>query len=612
MSAAPPLIAVLWFAATAAIAGAQESARKPLFGRALAAGLPLPRATVTLVGIPHWFDPNRDVADVVEAQTDGRGQFRAQLVPGLPYMGFCVGEATADGIRARGAVQGWFGAGAIVEFECAPATGPFAVRATGLAAWAGDGPLQVRARPCAPGTMWPLPWAQLLSASPGDGDLQSTTWPALPAGLFEVRTAAGVPLLLAPAYLEQPEVTVAVPPPVSLLCRVVDGAGAPIAGAAVRLRGESFADEGVDGIATVRWRVEPMLGRTAADGTLALRLPIADPFAVGAGANALFVASAAGHQERVSGFQGRSWYRDDRRLEPDGRRDLSFALPAVVPLHGKVVFGGVPAPTGEVRLRAVAKLHYGGAFVHDARRYAAPIGADGVFALDGVPTDPHALDLTVVDDKGPLFGAPAVPARQQANVVDLAAVGRLRVSVLDVRSGPAAGHPVYLCQQSGRPGDAPAPQRWCLDAAGRADLRVWPGEWFVFAADVEGSCWRRVTVAAGAQETVELPLVAHPVARGVLFDATGQPAAGAVLEIRRIVVDKIADRDLALAARLLRAIWSKFTRRVRTDAAGTYAMPFPVVPELRVEAQWCRAGSVTSIFTVSSGEATERLQLGER
>jgi len=588
----------------AAAVVAQGHANKPLVGQVRGPDGPLAAASVTLVGIGSWFDPTLDAPDVVEVATDARGFFRADVRPGLPYAAFAAGPPDARGARSRSAVDGWFGAGATITLVCGAADGPFAVAVKGLDAWAAAGPLQRTARPACEGGML-LPFA-VGNAGDAAGVAQ---WPAMPGGAVGIAAADGRLMWLRAAPLGGAD-ALTLPPPRELRALVVDDHGAPVPGATIRWRVDVFADGGIDGVQTLRRRIEVPVGTTLADGTVALRLPIDDPRDRLAGAYAMFVASAPGKQERVSGYDGTHWVRDDLRIAPDGDTTLRFTLPPVPPVRGAVTFDGAPAGRfGAARLDVVAKLEVGkGSYMHDPRSYATAVAADGTFAFDGVPVDVRQSQLLLFPrDGGAPIAAPPVAGREPAAPVELTALATLQLSLFDARRGPAAGHVVYLRVEPGpQAAVAPSTLRTCVDAAGRAELALWPGEWFVFAADGEACAWSRVTLRAGQRQGCELRLEAFPVVRGQLRGDDGAPVAGAAVVLRGIATaSSVAPAGDPLARVFLRAHAQRMLRAACSDRDGAFAIPCPPLDDLVFNVQFVSGARSSQRFDLRRGETLD-------
>jgi hypothetical protein len=175
--------------AAAAIAQSPAApSRRPLLGTVRAAdGSAAAGAQVTLWGIRAHADLAVDAPDVVTAVADERGRFHAAVITEVPYCGFAV-TAGAAGARGTSPLLGWFGAGALVEFACAPPRPRLVARCVGGENWPALGPLTWSLLP-ASGERALGPALPLLSDAGGDAAV-----PEVPAGracLCETRTAAG-------------------------------------------------------------------------------------------------------------------------------------------------------------------------------------------------------------------------------------------------------------------------------------------------------------------------------------------------------------------------------------------------------------------------------------
>jgi hypothetical protein len=582
---------------------AQAPARRPVFGRvAASSGEPIPGATVTLVGFPSHLDPQREAPDVVVAVADARGQYRAAVIAGLPYFGCACGPEADGGAVARSELRGWFGAGAIVDFQCAAPDGPFDVTVGGLEAWADDAPLTFHVRPEPYGHAVHLPFAVPVAAD-ADGRV---AWPALPRGVLELRAAGEV--LWHERIRPQADAVSAVPAPQVVPCTVVDELGAPIAGAEIRVRVGAFSDRPVDGIETLRGHRTRLLARTDADGNAALRLPFeGDLFAKSTHETVMFTARAPGRVERVSSLGGRNRYRDDQLAPHEENKTLCFALARAKPVEGTVRHGARAARQGAtVRAHVTGKLETKGGYLHDARMYDGTVDADGRFAIDCVPDDPHAIRLALLTQGGVVPFEVAV-RRGEAAMLDLAAVATLRLLVLDTRHGPGAGLVVYLRQLSGR-GGAGATTRCCVDGAGRGEWQLAAGTWFVFTADDTGVAFANVTLDAGRASAVELALEPYPLLRGTLADDLGRPCADARLHVRGQGGSGGLKDDAKIARSLLADRLGRLLRAVRTGPDGSFAIPCAPFPGYVVTAQFVGEGQRTDAFPLDPAKSPVQLR----
>ncbi|MGE3175381.1 MAG: hypothetical protein AB7O97_22340 [Planctomycetota bacterium] len=582
-------------------------ARRPQLGRVLDGRSPVPGATVTLIGIPAHFDPRAEQADVVTVTADAGGRYRAGLRPGVPYLAFAAAADGADGAFRCAEVRGWFGAGALVDHYLAAASGPYEAELAGGAAWSAGGPLQLYARPTLDShALLPLRMPCALDDSGG------ARWPALPFGSFEVTSADGAPLLLAPLR-GMPEQRIELPAPAIIAARVVDERGDGIAGAAIWLRMGTFHDGSIDGVATLRRPYERLVGLTDADGAAALSVPGFDPFDVAADP-LVFAARAPGRVERLSGFLGRAWLRDDRRVPAEGTPELRFTLSPATPLTGRVQLGSVSAAAGAtVRLAAVAKLFGDGmSYTHDPRSYDGVVGDDGTFAIDGVPDHLHSSELVLLTGAGaPIECTGCVEGRMPPAVVDLASIARLRLSVLGIRSGPAAGTAIYVCEVDppGAPGRG-RPRRHCLDGAGRLELSLNSGPWFVLAADETGCAWSERALLPGEDAALELHMQPYPMVAGTLRDDQGAPVGGARVVLRGVQVEtsERADRGGdALARALLRTRLERMLQYVMTLDDGSFEIPYLPLDSLTVTVRLAGGGRTTADFRLRGDQ--DALQL---
>jgi hypothetical protein len=562
-------------AASAIAQSPAAPARKPLLGTVRAAdGSAAAGAQVTLWGIRAHADLAVDAPDVVTAVADERGRFHAAVILEVPYCGFAV-TAGAPGARGCSPLQGWFGAGALVEFACAPSRPLLVARCVGGENWPALGPLTWSLLP-AVGERALGPALPLRFDAGGDAAV-----PDAPAGrscICEARTAAGALLwsTLPPRFGAEP---VCLPAPRAIPLRAVDESGEPVAGAMIRVRAGFRGDALVDGIETMRAIVWRELGHTGADGRLQVELPLQrDPFADPVGENVLFSALADGCAETVSGFAGTSLVIDDNR-QPRGERELRFTLRRATAPACELAGGGRQLRGTRLRVLAVAPLSAGGAgFTHDQRVYEGTADAGGKVRLAGMP--PHIKAVREI--ALPPDGAPPVllPPRRQAeplSSIQLGDAAELRLRLLDAARGPLAGCAGYLRPVDSAPFGDLAATRFCTDPAGACTLRPWPGEWYLFAESDTGFVFARCTVARGRSD---LEFAEQPYAhcRGVLMGADG-PLPGAALQLVKSSTGRL-DEQGQLLATLARRPEERLRARVRTDEQGRFDIPFVPVDGL--------------------------------
>jgi hypothetical protein len=546
-------------------------------------GAPLAGATVTFAGhLPHLVGATGPT-DVVRVQADGRGRAQGKLLPGLCYVAWAVGVPDAAGVAATSEPANWFAAGGVQTLRARGIATTRALRLDGLDAWRHVGPLRFA-------VVTPMPGAEEELALGADGALRI---PPGPSPWIEVRTADGAPLWWTNARTE----AATLPPPRRLRVLAKDEKGAPIAGADVRLRVWRRSAWTLDGGGTVvedRWRA---LGKTGADGALAIEAPYAgDPLQDHKQGDLLLYVGAPGRPSVAGGVASNEFYVDDRKSEPIQGDTLPFTLRPAPTLAGSL---GKVAPGTEVHLAAVCKLYLErSSYRHDARGYRAVVAADGTFAFDDVPAEVHALRLSVVPAGGqglaPMF--PTLRTRELPPEVspDAHAPGKeppfadIALRVTDARGGPARGLVVCLVpasQQGVFVRDSMV--RVPLDVTGAAGLRLAPGKWVVVAVSADGGfCAEAFEWAAGRAE-VALAMREMPRMRLQLKGVDGAPIADATVATRGTSTRGTND-PLQSALQQFRQFAYRQWHELRTDAEGRIELPFVPVDGVTVKLglQW--------------------------
>jgi hypothetical protein len=594
--------------ALAVAAPAQEGAaaaveRRATFVRVEAAdGAPLAGATVTFAGhVPHLAGLG-GATDVQRVQADGRGRAQAKLLPGLCYVAWAVGPADGDGRAAFSQPAAWFAAGGVQTLRAVQQAVRRSVRIEGAAAWAHRGPLRFVQVTAIPGTEDEL--------VPGEDG--AFALPPGPSGWIEVRTADDAPLwvgqLREVGDLRAGEL--AVPPPRTLRVLAKDEAGAPIAGAAVRLLVAvrySWSIGGLGGLPEQRWRE---LGATGADGELAVEVPYAaDPLQDHKKGDLLFYVAAPGRPAVAGGVANGEFYVDDHKAAPPAGEPLAFTLRCAPPLVGSL---GKLAPGTEVRLGAVCKLHLGrGSYRHDTRSCRATVAADGTFVFDDVPAEVHALRLCVMTPAGhgpaPLFPPqfvrelPPEAAPAGDGPAKAPAFAEVALRVADARGGPARGLVAYVLPVVRgasvlREGAAFVP----LDTKGEASLRVATGSWLVIAITADGYCAEAFEWGAGRAE-VALTLREPARMRVLLKGADGAPVAGAKVSSRGTSTRGTGD-PLQSALQNLRVLNSRQWNDLCTDADGRVELPFVPVEGVTVKVALTWDGGESEDVVLEAGD----------
>lgn len=581
----PVLLLAALAAATASVA--QENVRVPTFVRVVdLAGKPVAGAEVTFAGGHPHLGASAGVDDVLTVASDARGRAQAKLQPGLCYVAWATGpRAGEDEPQFVSAVAPWFGAGALMTLVCSEPRSPRRLQLLGAAKWQALGPLRFALRTPGPG--------HEVELTLRDGDL------VLPVGPFEhleVRTNDGQPLWLGRCDVDE----LAVPPPQTMVVRVADGNGAPIAGAVVRQRVARLPMWNTDGGRTVvddRWRE---LGTTDAEGRCVVLVAFAGDLRLRPrDGDLLLFVQAPGRPEVCGGlFRGALYVSDERVARLDGD-ELRFVVPEATPLVGNL--GLLPRGT-KAHLDVVAKLDHGaGNYHHDARSYRADVAADGTFRFDAVPRDLHSSRLVLQPPPGSSFGlssfaslpgrelpalAPPSDAANAAATTAADGLGELTVAVVDPSGGPARGLVVFLAPRDG--GTLLVRDslfRFPLDLRGEAQLRLGRGAWSLVAIG-DGTFATGIADVGG---TGRAPLQLQPMARArlELQGERQQPIAGArVVPCGATMQGQNDPMQAVLQA--VRRRWMAAWEPLRTDAAGHVEVPFvPVVGVTqRVQLEW--------------------------
>lgn len=573
--------------AGAVIGAAQENVRVPTFVRVVdLAGKPIAGAEVTFAGGHPHLGSGAGVDDVQTVASDARGRAQAKLQPGLCYVAWAIGPRVGDDEpQWVSAVAPWFGAGALLTLVGSEARSPRQLQLRGAAKWEALGPLRCVLRTPGPGLEVELALR--------DGEL---TLPVGPFDHLEVRTNDGQPLWLGRCDVDE----LALPPPQTVVVRVVDGNGAPIAGAAVRQRVARLPMWNTDGGRTVvddRWRE---LGTTDAEGRCLVLVAFAGDLRMRPrDGDLLLFVQAPGRPEVCGGlFRGALYASDERVARLDGD-ELRFVVPEPAPLVGNL--GLLPRGT-KAHLDVVAKLDHGaGNYHHDARSYWADVAADGTFRFDAVPRDLHSSRLVLQPPPGSSFGlssfaslagrelpalAPPSDAANAAATTAADGLDELTVAVVDPNGGPARGLVVFLAPRDG--GTLLVRDslfRFPLDLRGEAQLRLGRGAWSLVAIG-DGTFATGVTDVGGV---VRAPLQLQPMARArlELQDERQQPIAGARVVACGATMQGQNDPMQAML-QVVRRRWMAAWEPLRTDGSGRVEVPFvPVVGVIqRVQLEW--------------------------
>lgn len=602
--------------------GAQQPAgkapaRRPVFGRVEGASGPIDGALVCLFGC-HTGALSDAETDVVRVSTQDGGRYRADLIVGMPYFGFAT-SAWNDGEREASEVRGWFGAGASVDFVCRERVAARTVDVRGLDAWQQGDALRILARPlCAErGPEIGMPIAVEMTKG-ADGLF---AWPDVPFGRVEAVGQDGF-AVWSGAQSVRNMADFAVPPPSDFACRVVDEAGKPVAGAVVSLRVEGRYDSGIDGIETTRSVPTRRVANVDESGRATMRLPFSgNLFAAGSSPARMFVATASGYEDQVSGVRGNDVYRNGEKGDAPADGVLQFTMRKADPIRGVVAKGlGLGRDGARVQLRHVGLLRVGeGAFLHDPRLAIAQIRDDGCFEFEGVSPQIHEHQWVVQLSR---YEPPIVLRRREgaANpeglTWGLGSLAEASLSVVDPDAGPAAGQCVYAVRthlqhdpSSRGPWDA---IRLVTDGGGRLRAKFAADAWGFVTVSERGYGRVAFELDPGTKVQHELRMKPFPTMRLLVQDSSGAPIAGATASLRQnISKGWQSESDVELLARWTTRVVLPTGAQRKSAADGSLEVALPVFLEAiealegDEEARESRSGLKFSLAVHATGKRTE-------
>ncbi len=601
---------VLLLAATAAAtaaAPASAQVRQPSAGRVFDRhGFPLAGAEVTFVGSAAPLGDRFGRVDHVVALTNDRGRFRVELLVGHEYDCWAASAADFEGARHVSEVVHGVRSGQGFEFTAVDRRSASRLVVGGEQRWQELGPLRYEvAVGVAHVHRVPLTFS--------DG---VATLPVLPASTTWLVYAidASDTLLYAAQLPAQPgQVRFSLPAPREIAVRVVDAAGAPVAGAGVWVEVGARMYRRNDGVPTAaprlaRWR---RAATTAADGTATALVPLQeDPFT--RMREPLLLASAPGHIAALSGWNGQLIV-DGMVHQPLPDRVLPFTLREGTPLHGTVRDrAGQPVAGADLAIAGQLLLRHGRNALGSPSEFRARTGADGGFVFATLPDELQAASLLVdvphqLATRGLSVSTPALrpPARQAQLDLDLGLLPELTLDVQDLDGGPARGAEVLLLPLpwDGRQPDAQT-HRFRLDATGRGRTRAQPGDWAVFVTD--GLGWSLQVVDFPLDNSLRLPL--QPFAR--LLGHVTRKAASNVSPVRfSIGVTQHEGPIPSPQVAALRAVgkWvnDRLLATTTVAADGTFTLRFLDVPGTSYKGNVSDAGGHAELLLRATDERVE-------
>jgi hypothetical protein len=518
-----------------ACAVAQEPARERAFGEVRGSdGKPFAGATVTLLHRAHPGVLAPAYEDRVEAVTDERGRFHAQLLVGMPYAVWATGPVTGDTYRCTRVLADVLPGVPIVLVE----DGLHHVRKLSVEvdpSW--PRPLRFEARASIAGMSVRAPLAEV------DGVQRTPAWPASACGVYALDGGLRVWSQIVPMTLTslrerqsgdaaaRPDdaallqilagnTGLRVPPRSEYVLKLVDASKQPAAGV------ELFGDR------------EPRerLGVTGADGVLRVGLAQADRFPyyeVTARAEA-FAESRVEQDRFANGGEA-----SPHELEPG------------VAVRGRLLLAeGRPAGRTTLLLNASIRTGDNSTYFGVGER-VLEAAADGAFVVPGrvagygfrvtallTPAQRAALSprKPAADESAPPLGPRAIVRFESAEAP--ADLGELRLDQLapvDVRVRAADGSPpgpvqLVVLPVTARDGNPPHyPERMRTDRHGGLRFLCAPGQDVaVFALTAQGAA---LGIASQAKRKLDLAIDPRHVARLRILGGDGEPLAGATVDL---------------------------------------------------------------------------------
>jgi hypothetical protein len=353
------------------------------------------------------------------------------------------------------------------------------------------------------------------------------------------------------------------PSPFVIPVRVVDEAGAPIAGARVAVQ---------DGSTRVLY--QGLVGTTDAEGRAALPWGgWRDPFE--APPQTLYVtATRTGFAEGASGWLSKQPFVGCQVVKRHQGKELVVPLQQQAEVARGVVDPAFAGRSARVEVMGLVQMLGANGHYFLPRSYDVVVAADGSYEVPQLTSSASTVRLVLP----PLAGrrvdlvpthAPALPSAAAADCATV--VGQ----VIDERGGPASGAQVLLtCHGEGR-----IVQTVVLDAAGKFERTLQHGRWIWLAMDATG--WATSETDSAATEPLALRLVTKPQRRVRVLDSKGRPVAGAAFEPGEFLAGVQPAHGLdALLAELGWNTFAQHMRSARTDAQGEatlHCLPWPGV-----------------------------------
>ncbi len=533
-------------------------------------------ATVTLLARPIPERADIGEADRIEVQSDERGLFRAEVLPGGTYTAWAQQLDDAGLLRVSGPAENVV-PGPPVRLELGASRTPRRVRFDGLAAWQAHGPLSLHCRAI-------TRTALLVPLMPGEEGI--ATLPELPGMLdqvyVEVRTADGLLVHFEEQSARGGDVApLTIGPPREVRVVVRDDAGAAVPNASVAHVPNYAIGGRHPGMAPL------VLGSTGPDGTFQATVP-STPFGARESQRPIFLIRAAGRAGVVQ--------------QLDDTDDLVVALPAGSSVHGRLALDAErPAPgvTAWIdTMVAVPALNQG-------RSAPAPMpiptAADGGFRFDGLTE--HGFVVQALLTAAHLEAAGVEPPKNRSlppvsllastaavsTDIDLGDLRIDRLELADVRVLRHDGTPAVHARFRVRLGDHfNLPVELHTDRLGRVLMPVPQGDGlWLDAYEPGGGVAQHFLAVAGEPGTLrEIPItLSRPwEVTGVVVDESGEPVAHASVRFG----ERPGGLDFSLASLVF---WSRMALGIdsatSTDSEGRFTLRAPLAGAgYSVRARW--------------------------
>ncbi len=521
MRSLPALLVLVLGLATSAATQPPTSTRATLAGRVLGlddqamAGATVVLSALTTPGLPLLGE-----VDVVEATTDERGIFRAQVLKGLGYTAWAW-HTTPDGTHRRSAPQHGVVPGDLLTLREIRPQSIRRIQVRLPAEWQDLAPLTLRIAPLRPGA------PALDCITDEHGELAAPPLRPEPC-VLTVLDEHGEPLLQegfcdAPDQAVGEVLTVERPHARSIPVLVTDEAGAPIAGAEIEVR---FDDVWVppgsgDLLLHARHSDWSAQGTTGADGRLEVRLPLRfaafpgeDP-----GARVILSATAPGRMQAYSGRYGNAVFWSGR-LRTEEIDELRFTLPPTRPLTGRVMARrDLPVADAPILVQCFHHVEtQQNNWTYEEIDFLTRTDTDGRFAIPEAPADVERFKWTVLlpsagrtDPDDPRMALLRARQTRELGTVDVSTLKPARVRVTDDRGEPALATQLRIFERPGKlriGEDLPWLAR--VGRTGTARLLVESGPYLVLAAGPRGMAHGTLRAARFAWGAAELDLTLQP------------------------------------------------------------------------------------------------------